>query len=427
MLLFLVNALCNSNYIVIFNTDDNENYKSVYARNLDRTVRYFSNSDSIVNTTVNGYIANLSRATAKKLRNDSSVRLVEKDKEFGIFKVADKIDVFIEEEIFLEEKKISEPWNLGRISGTPKYIAPKSAGEGVTVYVLDTGIEKDHREFKGRARMGLNLVENSPDTDENGHGTHVSGIIAGETVGVARKSELVGVKVLDKKGFGVISRVILGLDYVIREHAKKLEDFKLNLLLNQRNDTFFLRALGQVVENAKYPKTVVNMSVGGLRSKAMEFTIDYANKLGIHFSVAAGNDHDDACEYSPGSSPKVINVGASDMKNKAAFFSNFGICVDVFAPGVDIYSAWIKNTYRINSGTSMASPHVAGVMALFLSEKIYAPDDLFNQIVNDSELVVEPENNPYDNIPDSNTLLPLLSTKKLLGRIQEKSEIVEKL
>ncbi|KCZ74201.1 hypothetical protein H311_04833, partial [Anncaliia algerae PRA109] len=94
MLLFLVNALCNSNYIVIFNTDDNENYQSVYARNLDRTVRYFSNSDSIVNTTVNGYIANLSRATAKKLRNDSSVRLVEKDKEFGIFKVADKIDVF---------------------------------------------------------------------------------------------------------------------------------------------------------------------------------------------------------------------------------------------------------------------------------------------------------------------------------------------
>ncbi|KCZ77210.1 hypothetical protein H311_01782, partial [Anncaliia algerae PRA109] len=247
------------------------------------------------------------------------------------------------------------------------------------------------------------------------------------TVGVARKSELVGVKVLDKKGFGVISRVILGLDYVIREHAKKLEDFKLNLLLNQRNDTFFLRALGQVVENAKYPKTVVNMSVGGLKSKAMEFTIDYANKLGIHFSVAAGNDHDDACEYSPGSSPKVVNVGASDMKNKAAFFSNFGICVDVFAPGVDIYSAWIKNTYRMNSGTSMASPHVAGVMALFLSEKIYAPDDLFNQIVNDSELVVEPENNPYDNIPDSNTLLPLLSTKKLLGRIQEKSEIVEKL
>ncbi|RVD93441.1 subtilisin ase 1 [Tubulinosema ratisbonensis] len=420
MFLFFILSLCRDNYIVILKNTLDPSKRNVYSREYN-TTSHFKKGDSIVKKTSLGYIANLSKETADSLQNDPEVVTVEEDKIVKLFDNKPLIDVFIEDKIFLEgpkkyNKKKKEPWGLGRISGTEKFVYPPSAGEGVDVYVLDTGIEKNHDEFEDRAEFGINLVEDSKNTDENGHGTHVAGTIAGKNVGVAKKARVIGVKVLDKEGLGMISRVILGLDYVIREHSKKLEDYKLKLLFESKASSFFLREMNKQIKHTSFPKTVVNMSVGGLKSKAMEYTIQYASSLGIHFSVAAGNDHEDACDFSPGSSKNAITVGASDKKNRVAFFSNYGMCVDLFAPGVEIYSAWPNNSYKKNSGTSMASPHVAGVMALFLGEKNYSPNELVDSILNESEhLVCQKEEYFYDD-PNFDSLLPFVSIKKLLER-----------
>lgn len=238
------------------------------------------------------------------------------------------------------------PWGLSRVSqkqlptDLKSYQYPKSAGKGVDVYVIDTGINTKHVEFQGRAYWGATIPFHDLDIDGNGHGTHCAGTIAGKTYGIAKKAHVIAVKVLRTSGFGTNSDVLKGVEWAVA-------------------------AAGRGAKKGR--RSVANMSLGGGFSQALNDAVDQAVAKGMLFAVAAGNDNEDACQYSPAASKSAITVGASDIHDAMAFFSNHGKCVDVFAPGMDILSAWIGSRTATNtiSGTSMASPHVAGVLALF--------------------------------------------------------------
>ncbi|KAF9952933.1 hypothetical protein BGZ70_000423 [Mortierella alpina] len=234
-------------------------------------------------------------------------------------------------------------WGLTRVSQqeldlTQPFVYDDAAGSGVTAYIVDTGIFAEHAEFKGRAKFGANFIQGSKDTDENGHGTHVAGTIGGTTYGVAKKVNLVGVKVLDAEGSGATSGVVSGMDWV--------------------------------AENAIAGKSVVNMSLGGGKSKAIDDAAARLFAKNIPLIVAAGNDENvDACDGSPSGAKNALTVAASDKEDQTASFTSYGKCVEIFAPGVDITSSWIGGASAKNtiSGTSMATPHVAGVAALYLA------------------------------------------------------------
>ncbi|KAM0688008.1 proteinase B [Conglomerata obtusa] len=390
--------------------------QQIYAENFKRTREFMGSEDKILANFFNGYIAKLSEETKKNIEKDDEVAIIEKDHEINVAKMIEFRQINVSRSYHVQPKNSpiniqnSAPWGISRIS-SGKYFSedstfkyPSSAGKGVDVYVIDSGIEIDHPEFHGSAQWGMNLVEGSIDTDEHGHGTHCAGTIAGRQMGIAKNANLIAVKVLDKHGTGKISRVILGVDYVIRSHNKKLEsinefsrddflDNELNKVIDNvdpiTDDNRFINKLKDFLKlEQQKPKSVVNMSVGGLKSRALEFAVTYATRLGIHFSVAAGNDHEDACLFSPGSAKGAVTVGASTKDDKVAFFSNVGKCVDIYAPGMQIKSSWKNHTFKTASGTSMAAPHVSGAMALYLGERYYEPHDLRTQLLKDSFDVV---------------------------------------
>lgn len=209
-----------------------------------------------------------------------------------------------------------------------------SGGDVVTAYIIDTGIRTTHAEFAGRATWGANFVD-TQNTDCNGHGTHVAGTVGGATYGLAKNVALVAVKVLDCEGSGFTSGVISGVDWVIA--------------------------------NTQLP-AVVNMSLGGSYSASLNLAVTRATASGVTVVVAAGNDNANACSDSPASAPEAITVGATGSSDSRAWFSNWGNCLDLFAPGEGITSASISNDTASTtmSGTSMAAPHVAGAAALYL-------------------------------------------------------------
>ena len=213
-------------------------------------------------------------------------------------------------------------------------------GTGVTVYIIDTGINFTHTEYSGRAVAGIDEVTlGGSATDCNGHGSHVAGTVGGTTYGVAKQARLVAVRVLNCAGSGTTSGVIAGVDWVTA----------------QKN------------ANPSVP-SAANMSLGGGLSLMLNTAVQNSVAAGVVYAVAAGNSGADACSYSPSSVASAITVGATDSGDGFASFSNRGSCVDINAPGVNITSAWIGSTSATNtiSGTSMAAPHVAGAIALYL-------------------------------------------------------------
>lgn len=231
-----------------------------------------------------------------------------------------------------------------------QYLYSADGGEGVTAYVIDTGTNVDHVDFEGRASWGKTIPQGDADEDGNGHGTHCSGTVAGKKFGVAKKAHVKAVKVLRSNGSGSMNDVVKGVEWAAIDHTKTVKEAK----------------------NGKkkgYKGSVANMSLGGGKSPTLDLAVNAAVDAGIHFAVAAGNDNADACNYSPAAAEKAVTVGASTLGDDRAYFSNYGKCTDIFAPGLNIQSTWIGSKYATNtiSGTSMASPHICGLLAYFVS------------------------------------------------------------
>jgi subtilisin family serine protease len=283
--------------------------------------------DFVYRHALNGFAGAISDAARQGLLRDARVARVEPD---GI--------------VTIVTTQTGATWGLDRID---QHSLPLSTtfgytntGLGVTAYVIDTGIRVDHSEFGGRASSGFDAVDGGAADDCNGHGTHVAGTIGGGTYGVAKGVSLVAVRVLDCGGSGTWSGVIAGLDWVTANHATP---------------------------------AVANMSLGGGRNASVDDAVRSMIASGVATAIAAGNGNlagvaQDACRYSPARVAEAMTIGATDKTDRKASWSNYGKCVDWFAPGVGITSAWSTSSTATTtiSGTSMATPHTAGVAALYL-------------------------------------------------------------
>ncbi|MGA5411107.1 S8 family serine peptidase [Streptomyces lavendulocolor] len=276
---------------------------------------------------VDGFSASgLTQSEAKRLAADPAVAKVVQNKKFTINATQDN----------------PPSWGLDRVdqadtAGDSKYTYPDNAGEGVTAYVIDTGVRVGHKDFEGRAVSGFDAIDNDNDaSDGNGHGTHVAGTIAGAAHGVAKKAKVVAVRVLDDNGSGTTEQVVAGIDWVTKNHQGP---------------------------------SVANMSLGGGVDPALDAAVSKAIASGVTFAIAAGNESSDAGQSSPARVPEAITVASSTKDDQQSDFSNYGSVVDVYAPGSDITSAWNDSDEgtKTISGTSMATPHVAGAAAVYLA------------------------------------------------------------
>ena len=235
------------------------------------------------------------------------------------------------------------------------YLYSENGGEGADVYIIDTGININHLDFERRAFWGTKIPINLEDDDLFGHGTHCAGTIVGKKYGVAKKARAFAVKVIepDSRGRGgKLSDVLKGIEWAANAHSRNVS-----------------RAESGPKMKKSFKGSVMNLSVASDQSRAFDASVNAAVDVGMHAAVAAGNDNYDACRRSPASAEKAITVGASNVTDERAWFSKYGPCIDIFAPGMDILSPWIgsANATRRTSGTSIAAPHVTGLLAYFLS------------------------------------------------------------
>lgn len=284
--------------------------------------RYQASPRHVYETALNGFSASLTDGQLRQLQGDPDVLAVEADQVVH----ADATQaVAVGGGLYGLDRIDQRPLPL---SGT---FTTTRDGSGVRAYVIDTGIATAHPDFGGRASNVYDALGGNGQ-DCNGHGTHVSGTIGAATYGVAKAVTLRGVRVLDCAGSGATSGIIAGVDWVAKNHVKP---------------------------------AVANMSLGGAKSTALNTAATNLINAGVFTSVAAGNENQAACNVSPASAVGVMTVAASDKTDARASFSNYGSCVELYAPGVAVTSTWLSGTTRTISGTSMASPHVAGVGALY--------------------------------------------------------------
>ncbi|MFC3505198.1 S8 family peptidase [Micromonospora krabiensis] len=284
--------------------------------------RYGGSVADVYSAALTGFSARMTPAQASRLAADPAVAYVEQD-----------------QVITVSATQTNPPWGLDRIDQralplSASFTYPNTASN-VRAYIIDTGIRTTHTQFGGRATWGTNTVD-SNNTDCNGHGTHVAGTVGGSTYGVAKAVRLVAVKVLNCSGSGSTTSVVNGVNWV--------------------------------TANAVKP-AVANMSLGGGASTAIDNAVANSISSGVTYAVAAGNSSANACNYSPARTASAITVGSTTSTDARSSFSNYGSCVDLFAPGSSILSAYRTSDTATStlSGTSMASPHVAGAAALVLS------------------------------------------------------------
>ncbi|MFE6065117.1 S8 family peptidase [Streptomyces sp. NPDC056525] len=275
---------------------------------------------------INGYSVELSEAQARKLAADPAVTSVVQNRVFTV-----------------DGTQPSPPsWGLDRIDQkalplNQSYTYPDTAGQGVTAYIIDTGVRITHSDFGGRASYGYDAIDNDNTAqDGHGHGTHVAGTVAGTSYGVAKKAKIVGVRVLDNSGSGTTEQVVAGIDWVTRNAVKP---------------------------------AVANMSLGGGVDTVLDTAVRNSIASGVTYAVAAGNDSSNASNYSPARVAEAITVGSTTNTDARSSFSNYGTVLDIFAPGSSITSSWNSSDSATNtiSGTSMATPHVVGAAAVYLA------------------------------------------------------------
>jgi len=340
-------AAIPGHYIVVLDVDAGGKSGDLFAAatmTSDLTNAYGGVATNIYAYALNGFSAEMSEEQALKLSADPRVK-------------------FVEEDSVMEATvtQTNPPWGLDRIGQRDlplnQAYSYTTTGAGVNVYIIDTGIRRTHTQFGGRAFVGFDAIGDGQNTNDcNGHGTHVSGTVGGSTFGVAKGVRLFAVRVLNCSGSGANSGVIAGVNWVTANHISP---------------------------------SVANMSLGGGASSALDTAVNNSINSGVTYAIAAGNANTNAANSSPARVAAAITVGSSTISDARSSFSNFGSVVDIFAPGSSILSAWrTSDTATATlSGTSMATPHVAGVAARFLqSNPGSSPATVRNEIVNQATL-----------------------------------------
>jgi subtilisin family serine protease len=288
---------------------------------------YDADITDVFTSALNGFVIEASEEEARRLAADPAVESVVQNRTFTI----------------ADTQPDPPSWGLDRLDQEAlpldnSYTYPDSAGEGVTAYIIDTGVRISHSDFGGRASYGYDAIDgDTTANDGNGHGTHVAATVAGSSYGVAKSADVVAVRVLDNQGSGTTAQVIDGIDWV--------------------------------TQNAVKP-AVANLSLGGTIDPTLDEAVRNSIASGVTYAVAAGNDNADASYTSPARVEEAITVGATDENDARSSFSNYGSVLDIFAPGTDITSAWntSDSATKTISGTSMATPHVTGAAALHLAD-----------------------------------------------------------
>lgn len=319
---FAPSKLIPGRYIVVFNASVKNSVQET-----DNVLRGLGGQlHHVYANAFNGFAATLPATALQALANNPNVDFIEEDQTVALTQTSPANQA---------------TWGLDRIDQADRPLSSQYyfnyTGTGVNAFIIDTGIRQDHVEFSGRLKPGYSVVQDTHGTNDcNGHGTHVAGTVGGTTWGVAKNVSLIPVRVMNCNGSGSTSGVIAGIDWVAGSPLRP---------------------------------AVANMSIGGNQSSALNAAVAGAVSKGITMVVAAGNSNANACSYSPSSEPSAITVGATTRDDARASYSNYGTCVDIFAPGSSITSAWNSSATATNtiSGTSMAAPHVTGIAALALS------------------------------------------------------------